>query len=229
MVNYTGIRWGGGGFQQDGTGQAASVSISSTTTTHEQFFLRNKSGKEKSFEFSNADLAIREGGIVTVLWAIKHGKETGRCFAVYNHDTEELIIIKSEINKLYSIKQRVIGIVVIISTIISAWFGVPLLLGTIFGNLSGISNVILIILIFLVSISVSVFGIIHSKKTAKQLRMLLTSKVKNIVTKINETQASDTPASDTDHSNQVVCRNCSAQTSKTANFCENCGTSVSTA
>lgn len=81
---------GGGGGYNVGSGQQNPVSISSSTTTHDQFFLRDDAGQEKAFETSNAGLALRKGHRVTVLWGIIQGNNSGPNLAIYNHSTGDL-------------------------------------------------------------------------------------------------------------------------------------------
>lgn len=81
---------GGGGGYNYGSGQQNPISITSTTTTHDQFFLRDDSGQEKAFETSNAGLALRKGNRVTVLWGIIQGNNSGPNLAIYNHSTGTL-------------------------------------------------------------------------------------------------------------------------------------------
>lgn len=80
---------GGGGATYQGTGGTAPVTITSRTIIHDQLFLINKEGKEKSFQLQDFHLAARKGNQLTVFWGIKSGDSTGYYFAVKNHSTEE--------------------------------------------------------------------------------------------------------------------------------------------
>ncbi len=91
---------GGGGGINTGSGQPNPVTISSSSTTHDQFFLRSDDGKEQAFEFANAGLALRKGHRITVLWGTIKGNVSGTYLAVYNHTTGQLSAIPDSINKL---------------------------------------------------------------------------------------------------------------------------------
>jgi hypothetical protein len=78
---------GGGGFTYGGTGGSAPVSISSTTVVHDQIFLTDKAGVEHSFQLQDFDVAVRKGNEISVIWAVKRGKPTGKYVAVLNNTT----------------------------------------------------------------------------------------------------------------------------------------------
>ncbi len=88
------VHGGGGG----GTGHivgghgyttTSPVSVTSTTTIHDQIFLRDSAGKERSFQLSNFNVACRDGHKLSILWAKRKGKERGPFFRVINHTTNE--------------------------------------------------------------------------------------------------------------------------------------------
>lgn len=82
---------GGGGYVQGGSGYVSTqpVNITSTTTTHDQLFVQGSDGKEICVETSNANLQVRPGHTVSVVWIIKKGKDRGPYCVVYNHNTEQ--------------------------------------------------------------------------------------------------------------------------------------------
>jgi hypothetical protein len=80
---------GGGGFTYGGTGGSAPVSISSTTVVHDQIFLTDKAGIEHSFQLQDFDVAVRTGNEISVMWAVKKGKATGKYIAVLNNTTRQ--------------------------------------------------------------------------------------------------------------------------------------------
>jgi hypothetical protein len=82
---------GGGGQIYQGSGNISGSSISSHSTRYDTLFLRDSSGKEDTFEFRNSGINVRNGQIVTVIWAIKEGKESGGYIAIHNHNTNETI------------------------------------------------------------------------------------------------------------------------------------------
>ncbi|WP_332911175.1 hypothetical protein [Algoriphagus boritolerans] len=73
-----------------GTGGTAPISITSKTVIHDQLFLTNSEGKERSFQLQDFNIACRKGNEVTVFWGIKKGKSKGSYLAVKNHTTEQL-------------------------------------------------------------------------------------------------------------------------------------------
>ena len=91
---------GSGGGINAGSGLPNPVTISSSTTTHDQFFLRSDDGREQAFELANAGLALRKGNRMTVLWGVIKGNATGNYLAVYNQTTSQLSEIPDSINTL---------------------------------------------------------------------------------------------------------------------------------
>ena len=91
---------GGGGGYNVGSGQNNPVTISSVSTTHDQFFLKNDSGQEMAVELADAGLALRKGHRVTVFWGIIQGQERGPYVAIYNHTTNNLTKIDPAIQGL---------------------------------------------------------------------------------------------------------------------------------
>lgn len=79
---------GGGGSSYRGSGYTAPVSIRSTTVVHDQIFLINKEGKEKSFQLQDFNLACRSGNELTIYWYIRVGSSSGKYFFVKNHSTD---------------------------------------------------------------------------------------------------------------------------------------------
>ena len=82
---------GGGGYVHGGSGYTSTqpVHITSTTTTHDQLFVQGSDGKEICVETSDANLQVRPGHKVSVVWIIKKGKDRGPYCVVYNHNTEQ--------------------------------------------------------------------------------------------------------------------------------------------
>lgn len=91
---------GGGGGYNVGSGQNNPVTISSVSSTHDQFFLKDQNGKEMAVEMTNAGLALRKGHRVTVLWGVIRGQERGPYLAVFNHTTNNLTMFDSAIGGL---------------------------------------------------------------------------------------------------------------------------------
>jgi hypothetical protein len=91
---------GGGGGYNVGSGQNNPVTIASVSHTHDQFFLKNESGKEMAVEMTDAGLALRKGHRATVFWGTIQGQERGQYVAIYNHTTNSLTKIDSAIDGL---------------------------------------------------------------------------------------------------------------------------------
>lgn len=72
--------------------------VTSTTTTHDQFFIRCTDGKERVLKLANKDVQARTGNWVTLLLAIPEGKESGAYVAVINHDLDESRVLTDGIN-----------------------------------------------------------------------------------------------------------------------------------
>lgn len=78
---------GGGSYVSGGVTHTRPISTSTSTSIHEQFFLRASDGTEKAIQLTNFDLALREGHRMTAAWAIQKGKESGYYFLFRNHST----------------------------------------------------------------------------------------------------------------------------------------------
>lgn len=91
---------GGGGSTFRGTGYNAPVTIKSTTTVHDQFFLEDKEGREHAFQLTDFDLACRDGNTVTVLSAFKQEKKTGHFIVVVNHSTGKTYYNEKSLQKI---------------------------------------------------------------------------------------------------------------------------------
>lgn len=78
---------GGGGATYGGYGGTAPVTIRSQTIVHDQLFVTDANGEEHSFQLQDFNVACRAGHKISVIWAIKKGKQTGKYIAVVNHTT----------------------------------------------------------------------------------------------------------------------------------------------
>jgi hypothetical protein len=90
---------GGGGYNV-GSGKTNPVSVTSTSVTHDQFFLRNDAGQEMAVELANASLALRKGHQVTVVWGVAPGKERGPYLAVHNPAIGAPVFMDASISEL---------------------------------------------------------------------------------------------------------------------------------
>ncbi|WP_180183915.1 hypothetical protein [Acinetobacter sp. YH01020] len=77
---------GGGGAVYQGSGAIAPVSISSSTTVHDNFFLIDPNGKEISVKLSNWDLSLRTGHTVQVIWVVPQKASSGPYVTVHNQN-----------------------------------------------------------------------------------------------------------------------------------------------
>lgn len=91
---------GGGGYSYQGTGGSAPVRISSTTVIHDQLFLIDKTGTEKALQLKDFDLACRESNIVSAVWGIVEGDNSGPYFAILNHTTHTEFVKDKKIREL---------------------------------------------------------------------------------------------------------------------------------
>jgi len=78
---------GGGGATFGGYGGTAPVNIRSQTIVHDQLFVTDANNGEHAFQLQDFNLACRTGHDVSVVWAIKKGKQTGKYITVVNHST----------------------------------------------------------------------------------------------------------------------------------------------
>jgi hypothetical protein len=63
--------------------------VRSSTTVRNDIFLADRDGKEHHYSLTNFNVACREGHELSVLWAIRQGKQNGPYFLVVNHTTSE--------------------------------------------------------------------------------------------------------------------------------------------
>jgi len=54
---------------------------------HNDIFLQDSSGKEHSYSLSDFNVACREGNELSVIWAIRKGRDRGPYIMVINHTT----------------------------------------------------------------------------------------------------------------------------------------------
>lgn len=73
------------------SGNQYGVSSSSTTYVHDQFFIVHPNG-EKPFQVVDFNLAVREDHRLSVVWAIRKGRDWGPYVMFRNHTTNERIV-----------------------------------------------------------------------------------------------------------------------------------------
>jgi hypothetical protein len=86
-LGTTSVHGGGGG--ANAYGYATNIRISSTTTIHDQFFLRQPGGAVESIKLAGWDFPVADGHIVSAVWAVREGAGGGPFFVVVNHTTED--------------------------------------------------------------------------------------------------------------------------------------------
>lgn len=105
---------GGGGAVYQGSGAVAPVSITSSTTVHDHFFLIDESGKEISVKLSNWDIALRTGHVVQMIWVIPGKFTSGPYVTVDNQNLGEVNWNNSELKNVVAkclAKHLLIGVV----------------------------------------------------------------------------------------------------------------------
>jgi hypothetical protein len=94
-MGTTDVYGGGGGGRYSygpgyGYGYTAPVTISSTTTIHDQFFIRQPDGAVESIKLSGWDFPVADGHVVSAVWAVREGAGAGPFFVVVNHTTGDV-------------------------------------------------------------------------------------------------------------------------------------------
>ena len=84
-MGTTSVHGGGGG--TNAWGYARNIRISSTTTIHDQFFLRQPHGTAESIKLAGWDFPVADGHVVSAVWAVREGAGSGPFFIVVNHTT----------------------------------------------------------------------------------------------------------------------------------------------
>ena len=118
---------GGGGYVHQGTGYSATAPVTSTTTEHDQFFVRRSDGKETPMRLSDAKLALRDGQDVSLVWGIPAGKNEGAYVAVMNHTTGQLTPLHKGIGQICKLSGAEFSQIALWSIIIAAGFGLLIL------------------------------------------------------------------------------------------------------
>jgi hypothetical protein len=126
QTHVTGSGGGGAGYSYKGTGVSRNtpVTISSRTTRHLQFILKDVTGRERAFELQDIDIACREGNILSVVWGVKKGKEKGPYWLVRNHDTENVHVTQS-FRHVFGLSGWLI-LLALVAAVCFAWMGTEL-------------------------------------------------------------------------------------------------------
>lgn len=79
--------------QVHGGGPHQAISTSHSRHVHDQFFVRDARGTERSFKLVDVDLAVRGGHRLSAVWAIRKGKQRGDYVLFVNHTTGDRYFI----------------------------------------------------------------------------------------------------------------------------------------
>jgi len=74
--------YGGGSYDQG-------ISISSSTTIHEEFFLKQADGHSESIQLVGWNFPVANGHMVSGVWAVKEGEARGTYLVMRNHSTRD--------------------------------------------------------------------------------------------------------------------------------------------
>lgn len=77
---------GGGGYVGAQGGTVNPISVGSSTTVHDQFFIRG-GGRVEAIQLKGWDFAVADGQLVSAVWAIREGTGSGPYFVLRNHTT----------------------------------------------------------------------------------------------------------------------------------------------
>lgn len=90
----------GGG--SDGRGGSNPISSSNVTTDHLQVFIKHKDGSETSHQLVNLTTPIRDGHLISIVWAIPEGSNSGKYILLKNHTTQATRVSFSTIDRRLS-------------------------------------------------------------------------------------------------------------------------------
>jgi hypothetical protein len=90
---------GGSGVISNGSGYVSNNPVKSKTTNHAQLLVLAPDGEERSLKLENVELAIRPGHWVSLIYAIRSGKQNGPYVAIFNHNTASLDFIPDGADK----------------------------------------------------------------------------------------------------------------------------------
>lgn len=115
---------GGGGYISNGSGyvSTAPVSISSTVTTYQRFFVDRGDGDEFEVKLCNVDFGVRDGHRVTCVYAGHKSVDRGWLTDVYNHNTRERDTFKSAKEKLRGVSRAKIWFVLLVAAFVALNF-----------------------------------------------------------------------------------------------------------
>lgn len=110
---------GGGAYD----GSSAPVHISSTTTTHDEFFVEEADGTEHSLQLVDWDIALREGHELTICWMIDVGRKYGPYVGILNWKTGQLTIDRDSLKELFAPSGKLYLIPIIAAVLVDGILG----------------------------------------------------------------------------------------------------------
>lgn len=103
-----------GGSYDSYTKTYTAPTVHSSTTIHDQIFIIDKNNKEHAIKLNNWDIATRASHELTMIWAIKKGKEWGPYIIAINHTTNQYYHMDSTLQGMFRPKwKRWYGLVLI--------------------------------------------------------------------------------------------------------------------
>ena len=90
---------GGSGVINQNGGYIKNDPVKSKTTSHAQILVLAPDGEERSLKLENVELAIRPGHWVSLLCAIRSGRQNGPYVAIFNHNTTSLDFLPDGVDK----------------------------------------------------------------------------------------------------------------------------------
>ena len=90
---------GGEGVINRSGGYIKNNPVKSKTTTHAQLLVLAPDGEERSLKLENVELAIRPGHWVSLMYAVRSGRQNGPYVAIFNHNTTSLDFIPNGADK----------------------------------------------------------------------------------------------------------------------------------
>lgn len=184
---------GGGGYMYQGTGTvfAPQTHTSSTTSSMEvvRYFIKDDAG-EFTFELNNPPLAVREGHLISTVYAGNGAISTkGSLVATVNHDTGKTYMLpySAGVDRLVKHQMRISGWLLLALAAVTFFLFFALAGGSDAQPLSGAFS-------FLASVAVLVSGLVKNYRAGTRESLARDVIVTSIMSKISEALADETSA-----------------------------------
>jgi hypothetical protein len=89
-----------GGDSNEPSEGAGSVRIASRLVERQRFFIRQSNGQEVEMNLVDSGIALRNGHVVTAVWAARRGMGHGFCVMVENHTTGMEVRLSDKLRKI---------------------------------------------------------------------------------------------------------------------------------